>query len=304
MIRVYLQYSYGGFKTFFVEGKEKEAVNMEVTNDTPYGFPQDAHCYFQYGGAKMVYRYLNNGALDLVVREIPSIHKDGDGRSIPCAVQFIGDEEDRQTLDYLAIDIVNDIEKFHDFFSMLFRVREGLRIDGDKLREWIDEHNVPFVCDTNVPQIKNTQIIKSDVILFVPLSSNFGIDDFVTNNVSSELNLPFAQMRRDNCIIKNSDFSLIQKKSKINIDIIDKPPFEDTGGENGNKLKKKDEEENPPGGGGDVTWTGNTQPDIIVVHDTQKNLYDKILKNKQLLYIALGVIVFVIIYIIYSFIKH
>lgn len=267
MIRIYLQYSYGGFKTFFIEGKEKEAVNMEVTNDTPYDFPQDAHCYFQYGGAKMVYRYLNNGALDLVIREIPSIHKDGDGRSIPCAVQFIGDEEDRLTLDHLATDIVNDIEKFHDFFSLLFRVRDGLRIDGDKLRKWIDEHNVPFVCDTNVPQIKNIQIIKSDVILFVPLSRNFGVDEFVTNNVSSELNLPFAQMKRDNCIIKSSDFSLIQKKSKISI--------------------------------GD-----NTQSEIIVVHDTQENLYDKILKNKQLLYIALGIIVFVIIYIIYSFIVH
>lgn len=304
MIRIYLQYSYGGFKTFFIEGKEKEAVNMEVTNDTPYDFPQDAHCYFQYGGAKMVYRYLNNGALDLVVREIPSIHIDGDNRSIPCAVQFIGDEEDRQTLDYLATDIVNDIENFHDFFSLLFRVRDGLRIDGDKLREWIDKHNVPFVCDTNVPQIKNIQIIKSNVILFVPLSRNFGVDEFVTNNVSSELNLPFAQMKRDNCIIKSSDFSLIQNKSKISIDmgsdsVGDEPPIGDPGDEDDSSLGEKKKEENS--GEGDVTLTNNTQPDE---NDTQENLYDKILKNKQLLYIALGIIVFVILYIIYSFIVH
>lgn len=303
MIRIYLQYSYGGFKTFFIEGKEKEAVNMEVTNDTPYDFPQDAHRYFQYGGAKMVYRYLNNGELDLVVREIPSIHKDGDYRSIPCAVQFIGDEEDRLALDYLATDIVNDIEKFHNFFSLLFRVRGGLRIDGDRLRKWIDEHSVPFICETNVQQIKNMQLIKSGVILFVPLSRNFGIDEFVTSNVSSELNLPYAQMKRDNCIIKSSDLFLIQKRSKISVSepVGDEPPIV-TGGDNGNEPKERKEEENPSGG--DVTLTGNTQPEIIVVHDTQENLCDKILKNKQRLYIALGFIVFVIIYIVLSFIVH
>lgn len=215
MIRIYLQYSYGGFKTFFIEGKENESVNMEVTNNKTFGFPADAHCYFQYGGAKMIYRYLGDGSLDLVVREIPSIHKDGDGRDIPCAVQFIGDKSDRQVLNHMAIDIANNICRFHIFFSSLFRVKEGLRIDGDKLRFWIDTHNVPFVCETPVRQIKNIVNVENGVIFFVPMSKKFGIDDMVTRNVSNELKLPLTQMRKAECVIPSSELSAAQGKSKI-----------------------------------------------------------------------------------------
>lgn len=172
------------------------------------------------------------------MREIPSIHKDGDGRSIPCAVQFIGEAEDRQTIDHIATDIVNDINKFHEFFSMLFRIKEGLRIDGDKLRTWINEHNVPFICETTVPEIKNIVNIKSGVILFVPLSNNFGIDDFVTKNVTSELNLPYTKMQEDDCVITNAKLSIIQRKSTLiaggvseenhKIDLVEKHKVEST----------------------------------------------------------------------------
>lgn len=215
MIRIYLQYSYGGFKTLYVEGTEKELLNREVTNDNDYDFPADAHCNFQYGGAKMLYRYLSNGELDLVVREIPSIHTDGDGRSIPCAVQFIGTSEDRNTLDHIATDIANNINKFHEFFKMLFRVRGGLRVDGDKLREWIDCHNVPFVCDSPAAQIKNIPTVKSGVILFVPLSKNFGIDATVTSNVTKELRLPADLSNNNDRYICVLELDRLQGKSNI-----------------------------------------------------------------------------------------
>lgn len=215
MIRIYLQYSYGGFKTFFIEGVESELVNKEVTNSETYGFPLDALCYFQYGGAKIIYRFLDNGNLDLAVREIPSIHKDGDGRDIPCAVQFIGDSSDRQALDYMAIDIADDICRFHDFFSNLFRVKDGLRIDGNKLRLWINKHNVPFVCETPIKQIRNIVNVKNGVILFVPMSKKFGIDDVVTKNVSNELNLPLEQMKKAGCVISGRELFAMQCNSKI-----------------------------------------------------------------------------------------
>lgn len=190
MIRIYLQYSYGGFRTFSIKGEANEKVNNEVTSDNRHDFPSDADCYFQYGGAKMVYRYLSNGELDLVVREIPSIHKDGDGRSIPCAVQFVGDKADRNTLDHMATDIANNLNAFHEFFSYLFRVREGLRIEGDKLVKWIADHETEYVCDTPVDAIADIPSVKDGVIFFVPLSANYGIDATVTENVNSELRLP------------------------------------------------------------------------------------------------------------------
>lgn len=215
MIRIYLQYSYGGFKTLYVEGTEKELLNREVTNDNDFGFPADAHCNFQYGGAKMMYRYLSNGELDLIVREIPSIHTDGDGRSIPCAVQFIGSTEDRNTLDHMATKIANNINEFHEFFKMLFRVRGGLRIDGDKLREWIDGHNVPFVCDSPAVQIKNIPTVTSGVILFVPLSKNFGVDATVTSNVTKELRLPTDLGNNKDRYICVLELDRLQGKSNI-----------------------------------------------------------------------------------------
>ena len=47
MIKVYCQYSYGGFKTFYIEGLENEPMEKEVIDDTVYDFPEDAYCYFQ-----------------------------------------------------------------------------------------------------------------------------------------------------------------------------------------------------------------------------------------------------------------
>lgn len=331
MINIYIQYSHGGFKTFFIEGKEKELVNAEVTNSSLYDFPQDAHCYFQYGGTKIIYRYLKDGRLDLVVREIPSIHKDGDGRSIPCAVQFIGEAEDRQTLDHIATDIVNDINKFHEFFSMLFRIREGLRIDGNKLRTWINEHNVPFVCETTVPQIKNIANIKSGVILFVPLSNNFGVDDFVTKNVTSELNLPYTKMQEDDCVITNAKFAIIQGKStliagiasdkKHKIDSVEKHKVESTDvrttaipensisdEETIDALKKKleDKEKEIQSLKEKAENTFNKLTKVINELNSEKKeraeQYEALLVNKKYLNIALGIIALFIIYIIYSLI--
>lgn len=225
MIRIYLQYSYGGFKTFFIEGKENEEVSLEVTNDNRYKFPEDAYCYFQYGGVKMSYRYLKDGSLDLVVREIPSIHKDGDGRSIPCAVQFIGDASNRNQLDFMATDIANDIQGFHNFFSLLFCVRNGLRIDGKKLKEWIDKHNVPFVCETSVNQIRGISRanVNKGMIFFVALSSNFGMDATVTKNVAEELQLPINQMQEDQCYMSVSALSRVQGKTAIQEGIVINP---------------------------------------------------------------------------------
>lgn len=215
MIKIFIQYSYGGFKTLLVEGLENELVNQEVANENDYGFPQDAYCHFQYGGAKMIYRHLNSGQLDLVVREIPSIHTDGDGRSIPCAVQFIGDPVDRNVLDYMAIEIANNIQKFHDFFSNLFWEERGLRIEGDKLREWIDGHNVPFICDSPSAQIKNIPNIKSGVILFVPMSGNYGIDKNVTDRVTKELRLPLDLADQKERYISVMELDILQGKSII-----------------------------------------------------------------------------------------
>lgn len=319
MIRIYLQYSYGGFKTLYVEGTEKELLNREVTNDNDYGFPTDAHCNFQYGGSKMLYRYLSNGELDLVVREIPSIHADGDGRSIPCAVQFIGGSEDRNTLDHMATDIANNINEFHEFFKMLFRVRSGLRIDGDKLREWIDRHKVPFVCDSPAIQIKNISAVKSGVILFVPLSKNFGIDATVTNNVTKELRLPTDLSNNKDRYICVLELDRLQGKSDIVVGAQETPVATDdteVGMLEGvskeeqiqqlkNQLFKKNEEISKLKRqiNDEVESIRNVQRKCSELQSENENLANQLAISKKILYAAAGTATILGLVCIYSLFK-
>lgn len=188
MVRIYCQYSYGGFKNFAIEGKKDELLDKEVSNIFKYDFPTDANIFFSYGGIKMVYRQLENGEYTLIIKEIPSAHTDSDGRPIICAVQFIGGEKEHLTLDNMAISIANDINSFETFFKDLFFEREGLRIEGDKLRAYINSFNADYVFFGN-SKLLNIPKSNVKVFLLVALSSNFGQDKIITEKVLNELNL-------------------------------------------------------------------------------------------------------------------
>lgn len=188
MVRIYCQYSYGGFKNFPIEGKKDELLDKEVSNNDTYGFPTDANIFFSYGGIKMVYRQLENGEYTLVIKEIPSAHTDSDGRPIICAVQFIGGEKERPTLDNMAISIANDINSFEAFFKDLFFEQEGLRLEGDKLKAYINSFNTDYVFSGN-SKLLNIPKSNVKVFLLVALSSNFGADKIITEKVLNELNL-------------------------------------------------------------------------------------------------------------------
>lgn len=234
MIKAYCQYSFGGFKTFFIEGLKNEVLgnDKEVTPNDDHGFPHDAHVFFQYGGSKIVYKRLTNGNLALIVREIPSNNTDGAGRPISCAVQFIGQDEDRQTLDNLTLVIANDIVGFSNFFADLFYVRQGLRIEGDKLHNYINHWKAPIVAIGKTHNVLQSIPSKQgNVFLFVPLSDNFGRDTVVTRNVCNELKLRAGElgdsvlslsqlMKQQNCLKiiaqNNNEFSQAEEgKSAI-----------------------------------------------------------------------------------------
>lgn len=213
MIKFYSQYSYGGYKTFFIEGLENEPMQHEVTNEETYGFPSDAHVYFQFGGAKLVYRTLTGGEIALVIREMPSVQTDSDGRSIPCALQFIGDSNDRKIMDNLALTIANNISEFEQFFSRLFYVRDGLRISGDKLREYVTmcaANSKPLGREAH-PAFKSMSKKNGGVFLFVPLSAKFGNDKTVTQTVCKELRLDYSDVKAG-CI---SVTTLFEQQGKI-----------------------------------------------------------------------------------------
>ena len=216
MIKIYCQYSYGGYKTFFIDGLSNEPLGQdkEVTIGTSHGFPKSAQVFFQFGGSRLVYRKLNTGELALVVREIPSNDVDSSGRPLFCAVQFVGNVEDRAILDNLALKIANDITSFETFFADLFYVRQGLHIEGDKLRAYIEDHDSDFVViGEKHPSFLSIGKKKDGVFLFVPLSEKFGKDTDVTPRVCNELMLTKEDLKES--VIGPKEFSKLQNKLKI-----------------------------------------------------------------------------------------
>lgn len=189
MITIYCQYSYGGFKIYKINGIKDEILTQEVTAQNNYGFPVSADTYFSHGGAKIIYRVLPENKLMFAVREIQGPIRDEFGRGIPCAVQFIGDMSDRDTLDDLVINVCNQIKDFEQQFAGLFDFRKGLGFDGAALQRLIDscQSGVNFHGKSPLLAVRNR---KTSVMLFVPASSSFKSDRFVQNNVMKELALP------------------------------------------------------------------------------------------------------------------
>jgi len=189
MIRYYCQYSYGGFKTFRIKGEAHEALTQEVKAENSYGFPKSADLYFNQGGAKILYRYLDNNTITLIIREIPGPGLDTDNRQINCAVQFVGDASDRKQLDRLAIKLLNNLKKFEADFADMFDMRGGLFFEGDKLDAIVKacEAEYQYEGESRLLQIQNRT---GTVLLFVPFSANFGTDPKVTTKILSELQLP------------------------------------------------------------------------------------------------------------------
>lgn len=217
MIKIYCYYSHGGYKNFAVEGVENELLDedKEVTEETPFGFPDDANPYFQYGRVKMIYKELKGGKLDLVVKEIPTLQTDGSGRAIPCAVQFVGDNSDRKTLDNMAVCIANDLEGFEKFFASLFYVREGLRIKGNDLRNFIDVFSKDLYFSGTMPNVLgNVKYKQHGTFLFVPTTEKFLKDQTVTDNICNELNINTNDVR--NNYISENELRKNQKSFTVN----------------------------------------------------------------------------------------
>lgn len=188
MIKYYCQYSYGGFKTFHIEGVANEPLSQIVTIDSNYGFPKQAELYFNRGSLKILYRYLDDDILSLIVKEIPSNGLDTDGRPISCAIQFIGNASDREVMDRLTIKIANGIKSFERSFANMFDMRGGLHFDGDKLDAYVKD------CQQKCTYKGKSELLnvlgqKSGTLLFVPYSDNFGRDNKVTSKILDELQL-------------------------------------------------------------------------------------------------------------------
>lgn len=197
MIQIYTQYSYGGFRIYKIDGVANELLDSakEVTTNNFLGYPEDAAIFFDRGMTKVAYRYLSGSdKFVLTVKEIPSLDRDTYGRPINCAVQFIGNKSDRNTIDNIAISICNDLKNFEEFFAGLFYIRSDLHIDGDRLKEYIDSFNgdIHFSGESQLLDVRKGQ---TGVILFVPISDSFLTNDFVRDKTKKELQFSDGDMK-------------------------------------------------------------------------------------------------------------
>lgn len=239
MIRYYCQYSYGGFKTFRINGESHEQLTQIVTAENNYGFPSLADLYFNQGGAKILYRYLDSQTLSLVVKEIPGHGLDTDNRPISCAVQFIGDAEDRNVMDRLTIHITNNLEKFEKAFADMFDLRGGLHFEGDQLVDIVKtcEPECDYEGDSKLLRVCEQ---KGTVLLFVPFSDNFGRDEKVTTKILAELQLP-NEAREEDKVIRLSELMKMQYLLKP-VAVREKKEDKSENGEDVDKLKSELEE--------------------------------------------------------------
>lgn len=224
MIRFYCQYSYGGFKTFRINGESHEELTQVVTAENNFGFPPMADLYFNQGGAKVLYRFLDSQTLSLVVKEIPGHGLDSDNRPISCAVQFIGDADDRSVMDRLTIHVANNLEKFEKAFADMFDLRGGLHFEGDQLVDIVKacEPDCDYEGDSKLLTVREQ---KGTVLLFVPFSDNFGRNENVTAKILSELQLP-DEAQEENRLIRLSELMKMQyllKPIAVREKIEDKP---------------------------------------------------------------------------------
>lgn len=209
MIKVFCQFSYGGYKIFRINGVPHEELQRRVIpgagNDS---IPEAAARYFNYGGAKIIYRYIDNDTLILSINDIPGPEKDSEGRPVNFAIQFIGDGNDRDVLDSLTIRIANDIEKFSRELVAMFDLWGGLFFNGDKLAAIIKECEIKYDYNGD-SQLLRIRERKGAVLLFVPFSDNYGRDEKVTSKLLTELALP-NEAREEDRIIRLSDLMKIQ----------------------------------------------------------------------------------------------
>lgn len=198
-MRVFCQYSYNGFATFRINEGERVKLIKVTPSDSEDGLPALADLYFNYGGVKLLYRYLNSDTLALIICGIPSPEFDTFDRPINCAVQFIGNSNERNLFDSLAKRIAENLDDFEVKFSEMFDLVGGLYFESNKLFSYINGSN-NYQELTKHPCLSKLQSRRGEVLLFIPTSDKFGIDPTTTSKTLKELRLPREAAAADRCL--------------------------------------------------------------------------------------------------------
>ena len=150
-MRIYVQYSYGGYSIYYADNSSEEILNKEVTTDNDYNFPNYCYSFFQNAGCKIAYWKMPNEEYDLVVNGIVCKEKP----DLRCSVQFLGETDDKITLDNLTNRVLNELDGFSNFFASLFEKRDGLYMKKNDLFSYIEECKEQKYYNQEISECKN-----------------------------------------------------------------------------------------------------------------------------------------------------
>lgn len=139
MINLYAQYSFGGYKIF----RLTEGAVEEVTAANRLGIPDSAIILFSRYGIKMVAAKDLAGNYILFVNDIPCKEHDDMGRAKTCSMIITATSvSEANMLKRIAVMLAFELDKFEEFFSSLFVIRETLEFDYARFMEFIDNATV------------------------------------------------------------------------------------------------------------------------------------------------------------------
>lgn len=155
-MRYYCQFHFGGFRTYQIDGQEHEFLEKVISSESRYDMPLDTEADMNNNSLKLVYRQTNDGILSLTIRCIPSIKTDTSGTPIHSALMIVGGIEEKERFESVLRYYMCNRDDFDTFFRDLFSLRGGLQIEGEKLKNYINEiTSVDLQSNEDVESLRN-----------------------------------------------------------------------------------------------------------------------------------------------------
>lgn len=135
VINLYAQYSFGGYKIF----RLTESAVEEVTSANRLGISDSAIQLFSHYGIKMLASKDLVGNYILFVNDIPCKEHDDMGRAKTCSMIMTATSLlETNMVKRIAVMVAFELDKFEEFFSSLFAIRDTLEFDYASFMEFID----------------------------------------------------------------------------------------------------------------------------------------------------------------------
>lgn len=187
MINLYAQYSFGGYKIF----KLTESSVEEVTATNRLDIPDSAIQLFSHYGIKLLASKDLAGTYILFVNDIPCKEHDDMGRAKTCSVVMTATSvSEANMLKRIAVMLVFELDKFEDFFSSLFTVKDTLEFDYLRFIEFIKNAADSEVVSQD--RLRNAMSLKSTpIVAYTTEKPETAITPIFRSFESKQISRPF-----------------------------------------------------------------------------------------------------------------